>query len=53
MVFSVGVAEGLEVKAKVVRAEGVDGENVERAGDVGLAAGLQAVTRAHKPIKTR
>ncbi|MEJ2556655.1 MAG: hypothetical protein P8186_10585 [Anaerolineae bacterium] len=52
-VFGVGVAEGLEVKARVARAEGVDGENVERGGDVGLAPGLQAVTRTHKPIKTR
>lgn len=53
MVFSVGVAEGLEVEAGVAGAKGVDGESTEPGGDVGLATGLQAVTRTHKLIKTK
>jgi hypothetical protein len=49
----VGVAEGLEVEAGVARAKGVDGESIGPGGDVGLATGLQAATRTHKPIRTR
>jgi hypothetical protein len=53
IVIGVGVAEGPEVKVRVVRAKGVDGESVESGGDVGLATGLQAAIRTHKPIKAR